>query len=138
MASRRKFIQTGVAAAVLPLVAPAVGFAEQPFASASLFYKVIFDHRFPASVRFGLEMEALGAPVHGIHGDITDLWFHDLYHRWKHEPAPLAGMTAHGAVFCLERLAWDQGMRVLSRTECLPEDGSEPLIAWTIGPKPRS
>ncbi len=99
------------------------------------FYKVIFDHRFQASREFGGEMEKLGAKVHGIHGDITDLWFHDLYHRWKEGPAPIAGMTAHGPLFCLERLAWDRGMRVLSRTEHPPVGDSEPLITWVIGPK---
>ena len=124
MANRREFIQTGIAASVLPVLAAAKELLPQ-----SQFYKVIFDHRFPASREFAAEMEKLGAPVCGIHGDITDLWFHDLYHRWKQSPAPIAGMTAHGPLFCLERLAWDHGMRVLYRTD------SEPLISWIIGPK---
>ena len=124
MANRREFIQTGIAASVLPVLATAKRLLPQP-----QFYKVIFDHRFPASREFGAEMEKLGAPVYGIHGDITELWFHDLYHRWRQSPAPIAGMTAHGPLFCLERLAWDHGMRVLYRTD------SEPLISWIIGPK---
>jgi len=124
VANRREFIQTGIAASVLPIVATAKELLPQP-----QLYKVIFDHRFPASREFAAEMEKLGAPVYGIHGDITDLWFHDLYHRWKQSPAPIAGMTAHGPLFCLERLAWDHEMRVLYRTD------SEPLISWIIGPK---
>jgi hypothetical protein len=48
---------------------------------------------------------------------MTDLWFHDLYARWKKGPAAVAGLTAHGPIFCLERLAWDQGMRVTFRGE---------------------
>jgi hypothetical protein len=129
MASRREFIHAGVAAAVLPLT------AEMPIASDSMFYKVIFDHRFSASVQFAAEMAARGVPIHGIHGEITGLWYHDLYHRWNQGPTLIAGMTPHAALFCLERLAWNQGMRVLSRTESLPKGASEPLIAWTIGRK---
>jgi hypothetical protein len=124
MANRREFIQTGIAASVLPVLATA-----KELLPESQFYKVIFDHRFPASREFAAETEKLGVPVYGIHGDITDLWFHDLYHRWKQGPAPIAGMTAHGPLFCLERLAWDHGMRVLYRTD------TEPLISWIIGPK---
>jgi hypothetical protein len=130
MANRREFIQAGLAASVLPVLATAKDLLPQP-----QFYKVIFDHRFPASREFAAEMEKLGATVHGIHGDITDLWFHDLYHRWKQSPVPIAGMTAHGPLFCLERLAWDHGMRVLSRTDHPPAGNSEPLISWIIGPK---
>ena len=133
MANRREFIQAGLVASIMPVLTTAQEIL--PAGSALPLYKVIFDHRFQASREFGGEMEKLGAKVHGIHGDITDLWFHDLYHRWKESPAPIAGMTAHGPLFCLERLAWDRGMRVLSRTEHPPAGDSEPLITWVIGPK---
>lgn len=135
MASRREFIQASIVASALPIIAVAADVTSQP--DASRFYKVVFDHGFPASVQFGMEMERLGATVHGIRGDITDLWFRDLYYRWKQGPAAIAGMTAYGALFCLERLAWDSGMRVLSRTDHPAADGEEPLITWTIGPRPR-
>jgi len=134
MASRREFIQAGIVASALPIIGSAGDLNPRPTAPA--FYKVVFDHRFLASREFGREMEKMGASVYGIHGDITALWFHDLHHRWKQGPVAIAGMTAHGALFCLERLAWDHGMRVLSRTEHPAADGEEPLITWTIGPKP--
>lgn len=120
---------------MLPILATARELLPQSTASVSPFYKVIFDHRFPASVEFGSEMANMGAAVHGIHGDITDLWFHDLDHRWKQGPAPIAGLTEHGPLFCLERLAWDHGMRVLSRTDNPAVDDAEPLITWIIGPR---
>jgi hypothetical protein len=104
------------------------------------YYKVIVDERFPASVAFGVEWKARGAAVHAMRGDITDLWFHDLDHRWKqHGPAAIAGLTAHGPLFCLERLAWDHGMRVVSRVDqgAHDQDG-EPLISWVIAPKKRA
>jgi len=138
MANRREFIQAGLAASMMPILATARELLPQPAASVFPFHKVIFDHRFPASVEFGSEMEKVGAAVYGIHGDITDLWFHDLDERWKQGPAPIAGMTAHGPLFCLERLAWDRGMRVLSRIDHPPAGDSEPLITWIIGPKARS
>ncbi|MGA2214201.1 MAG: hypothetical protein ABSH31_13075 [Bryobacteraceae bacterium] len=105
MASRREFLQAGIAASVLPMAAVANTIApSQP--ENHDFHKVIFDERFKASVTFGEEWKARGAAVHAIRGDITDLWFHDLHRQWKQRPAAIAGFTAHGALFCLERLAW--------------------------------
>jgi hypothetical protein len=138
MANRREFIQAGLAASMMPILATAKELLPQTNASAFPFYKVIVDHRFPASVEFGNEMKKVGAVVYGIRGDITDLWFHDLDRRWKQGPVPIAGMTAHGPLFCLERLAWDNGMRVLSRTDHPPVGDAEPLITWIIGPKART
>ena len=117
MASRREFLQAGIAASVLPLAVGGANAAPGKREDRPNFYKVIFDYRFPSSVAFGEECKARGAAVHGIHGDITDLWFHDLDRQWKKQPLPIAGLTAHGPLFCLERLAWDHGMRVVSRIE---------------------
>ncbi len=99
-------------------------------------YKVIFDERFPASVAFGEVWSSRGAPVHAIRGDITDLWFQDLDPHWKKQPVAIAGLTAHGPLFCLEQLAWNHGMRVAFRIEqpSFDVDG-EPLISWVIAPK---
>jgi hypothetical protein len=80
-------------------------------------YKVVCDERFAASRTFGSEAQRLGLLVYVIKGDIRDLWFRDLYARWNRSPAAIAGLTAHGAIFCLERLAWDQRMRVVFRRE---------------------
>jgi hypothetical protein len=57
-------------------------------------------------------------------GDMTSFWYDDLYHRWQLGSAAIAGLTAHGALFCLERLAWEQRMRVVFRGEhSLAADG---------------
>ena len=121
MASRREFLQIGVAALALPMAAqggisPAISALSGEPESEPL-YKVVFDERFPASRRFADEAKSLGAPVHGMKGDITDLWFNDLYFRWKEGPVAIAGLTAHGPIFCLERIAWDQRMRVVFRAD---------------------
>jgi hypothetical protein len=134
MASRREFLQVGIAALALPISAhaalsPAAAAAENPVAVTPL-YKVVFDERFPASVAFGAEARSLGLSTHSIRGDITDLWFHDLDARWKKSPAAVAGLTAQGALFCLERLAWDHGMRVVYRGDhqYLPEGAIEHVL----------
>jgi hypothetical protein len=121
MASRREFLQIGVAALALPISARA-GLAQAKSAVAgesapTPLYKVIFDERSATSRAFADEVKRLGAPVYGIRGDITDLWFHDLDARWKKEPIAIAGLTEQGPLFCLERLAWDHGMRVVYRAD---------------------
>ena len=114
-------MQIGVAALALPIsvragLKPAIPAVAGEFAPTPL-YKVIFDERFASSRAFAGEVRTLGAPIHGIKGDITDLWFHDLDARWKKEPIGIAGLTEHGPLFCLERLAWDHGMRVVYRAD---------------------
>jgi hypothetical protein len=136
MASRREFLQAGIAASLLPATAAADTVSKTP--APQVYYKVIFDERFPASVAFGEEWRARGAAVHAIRGDITDLWFHDLDIQWKKRPVAIAGLTAHGPLFCLERLAWDHGMRVVSRVEQTATHDGDPLISWVIAPKPKS
>jgi hypothetical protein len=121
MASRREFLQIGVAALALPISARA-GLAPTILGQANEstptpLYKVIFDERFASSRAFAGEVKRLGASVYGIKGDITDLWFNDLDARWKKEPIGIAGLTEHGPLFCLERLAWDHGMRVVYRAD---------------------
>ncbi len=121
MSSRREFLQMGVAALALPISAHA---ALSPTSSildgeptATPLYKAVFDERFSSSRAFSEEAERLGLSVHGIKGDMTDLWYHDLYTRWQQGPVAIAGLTAHGPIFCLERLAWDHRMRVVFRVD---------------------
>lgn len=121
MASRREFLQIGVAAFALPISARAgvkrtTGAIAGESAPAPL-YKVIYDERHASSRAFADEIRKLGALVYAIKGDITDLWFHDLDARWKKEPLAIAGLTEHGPLFCLERLSWDHGMRVVYRAD---------------------
>jgi hypothetical protein len=125
MTSRREFLQIGIAASSLPLAsqvarAASIGEFAQSRAPVPL-YKVVYDSRFPATVAFGDRARALGADVHAIDGDMTRLWFDDIYHRWAQSPVAIAGLTAHGPLFCFERLAWDQGLRVVFRAEHGPD-----------------
>lgn len=124
MATRREFLRAGIAASVVPfsLSSPfpraLSAEASEPIAIRPVQPDtVIFDLRFPSSVAFGHEARRQGIPVWALEdGDITDLWYRDLSLRWKQGPAAIAGLTDEPALFCLERLAWDeQRMRVVFR-----------------------
>lgn len=120
MGTRRDFLHLGIAATALPLAGANLSSPlSSPAAARSVmpFYKVIFDERFSDSVAFARQMQRLGATVHGITGDMTDFWFSELHGRWTKEPVAIAGLTQHGPLFCLERLAWDHRMRVVYRAE---------------------
>jgi hypothetical protein len=121
MTNRREFLHLSVAALSLPIAARAgvtpglISSDEQ--SDAEPLYKVFFDERFPASAAFAAEAKRLSVPVHAIRGDITNVWFDDLYYRWKQGSAAIAGLTAPGPIFCLEMLARDAGMRVALRAD---------------------
>jgi hypothetical protein len=120
MTSRREFLKAGLVATALPVAARA-DFAKP--APTGPLYKVLYDTRFPASIEFARRAEERGLAVHAMAGDMTRFWYDDLYHRWRQDPAPIAGLTAYGALFCLERLAWDQRMRVVYRGEHVAASG---------------
>lgn len=130
MTNRREFLQIGIAASALPLAAQAARAAEPlgwlgaAGSPAVPLYKAVYDSRFSSSVAFAGRAQELGVAVHAIEGDMTRLWYDDLYHRWRNGPAAIAGLTAHGPMFCLERLAWDSGLRVVFRAEHAPLEGA--------------
>jgi hypothetical protein len=125
MVNRRQILQGGIAVTSLPIVSQVAWGATPEPQTPLLLYKVVYDERFAESRTFGDEARRLGAPVHAIQGDVTSLWYDDLCVRWRNGAAAIAGLTAHGALFCLERLAWDAGMRVVFRADHKPTvDGS--------------
>jgi hypothetical protein len=142
MHSRREFLQIGFAASMFPIAAPGgssslmVQGADAVTGNLRSFYRVIVDVRLPDGAAFGHEAERAGYEVVRITGDITDFWFNDLSLRWKEEAVAIAGLTAHGALFCLERFGWDYGLRVVARTELPGAD--ESLVSWVIAPRPEN
>jgi hypothetical protein len=100
MTSRREFLQIGATASALSFAGRAAWGAglslHDSSASSVALYKVLYDTRIPASVAFARRAESRGVPTYA--------------------------MTAHGPMFCLERLAWDQGMRVVFRAEHTPSE----------------
>jgi hypothetical protein len=98
----------------------------------------VFDRRF-ADARAAAERRAAnGVETAGFDGDLTNLWYDCLDLSWRAAPMALAGVTTSSALFVLETLANDRGMRVAERTELSAQTpGGEPLFSWTIAPHAR-
>jgi len=139
MSSRREFLLGGLAggAAAAVTALPAAGAwlaqrAAQPARAAAAVppYRIIVDRRFAVTRGLLDAANAAGLAVSGIDGDVTDVWFNDLALRWRLGPAPIAGLTTVGALFCLERLAWDAGMRLQLRIDhrCFADGRVEHLL----------
>jgi hypothetical protein len=119
-ANRRTVLKLGVAASTLPLATAAI----QPvFAGATghaenlELYKILFDKTSNRGREFGCLSQRLGAQVEAIEGDVTDIWYNDLYFRWKEGQAAIAGLTTETTLFCLQQLARDVKMHVVYRAE---------------------
>ena len=114
--------------------------ADVPLCQDTPLLGVVYDTRFAESVAFARRSAALGVQVHAINGDMTRLWFDVIYHRWQQQPTALAGLTAHGPMFCFAELARDVGMRVVFRAEHPLADGraapeTHALYTWVIAPR---
>ncbi len=130
MVDRRDLLKAGLVGGVLPLGA----LASAAHAALPLqIHRAVYDSRFASGRAFAAEARARGWTTAAIEGDVTQLWYHQLDGRWRQGPAPIAGVTQENSLFVLERLAWDAGMRVITRTN-LP---NEPLVSWLIAPPAR-
>lgn len=115
---RRRVIQAGLALAGGVVLAPLGRTAErsQPaWPSATSFDRVIVDERFESSRIFADALPRATASPSVMRGDITEIWYRDLHSLWKRQPVAIAGLTTAAPLFCLERLAWDVGLRVIFR-----------------------
>ena len=131
MLTRRDLLQAGAAISVVPgVLATRLAAATGSQSSLPSFHTVLFDSRFAQGRAFGAEGARLRMNVRGFEGDITNVWFHELAPVWRSIASSagservvatadmaIAGLTQYGALFCLERLAWDAGMRVVYRAE---------------------
>jgi hypothetical protein len=117
--NRREFIALSLASSALPILADErtedAPYLESRDAGRARCSAVIVEMTSPLALAFRAEAVELGLEVHGIHDDITDLWYHKLDRQWKSAPATLAGITLSTSLFCLETFARDYGMRVWFR-----------------------
>ena len=131
MANRRQILTAGLIGSILPLGALAsAAEAGQPMD----IYRAVYDRRFASGRAFAAEAARRGWTTAAIEGDVTNLWYHDLAVRWRTGPAPIAGVTDAQALFVLDHLARDAGMRVITR-EAMPH---EPVISWLIASPARA
>jgi hypothetical protein len=133
--NRREFLQT---AAALSAAAPLAGRAA--FASGrapTVLDAVVVDARHSEARDFAAVVGQLGAPLRVIEGDITDLWQNELRRRWQAGAAAVAGLTERPALFVLERLAWDHGLRVVFEAEHIPDGrgGAAHRVVRTADPQ---
>jgi hypothetical protein len=98
-------------------------------ASPILFDVVIFDSRFPIAGNFAAAC-GKGQKTLAIQGDVTALWRDELRVRWDAGAAAIAGMTTERSLFCLEQLAKDHWLRVVTRRS-VPLNAQ--LVWWVIG-----
>lgn len=117
---RRSFLKSGVLGSSLPLLGGLAPYGLADALALGQFGELalsVSDSRFEASRRFGAEARRSGIAHAAIAGDVTGLWFEHLDPQWRRQPSIIAGMTARQPLFCLERLAWDRGLRVVLRVE---------------------
>lgn len=116
MASRRHFIQSGLALSAFGL--SGVGAAASPLRPAAdrhRFERLVFGGRFPEAAEAARYAAPFARTSIAIEGDLTALWYDDLDLAWKRGPMTLAGVTTGHGLFVLETLAADRGMRVVYR-----------------------
>jgi hypothetical protein len=107
MLNRRSVIKIGAAAVAATLVNRA----------QSAFQRAVFDERFAECRAFAAELHNAGVPTSAIRGDVATLWYRDLRALLSKSRLPFAGLTDRTALFCLEELARDVGMRVIFRAD---------------------
>ncbi|MGB7215901.1 MAG: hypothetical protein WBE98_12765 [Gammaproteobacteria bacterium] len=117
MTNRREFLQSAAVLSAAPLAGRAAFAKGHPSATLD---GVILDERHAAAREFGAHAALLGARTFSIEGDITDLWQNELLKRWRSAPGAIAGLTERPALFLLERLGWEHGLRVVFEAEHEP------------------
>ncbi len=118
MVSRRTLLKLGTAGvAAAAAQAPAHALTSALLGDPARISRAIFDARFPESQAFAEALAARGLPVSGIRGDVAALWYGDLKGLLIERRLPLVGLTDRAALFCLEELARDVGMKVRGRID---------------------
>lgn len=117
LSTRREFLEGCAAAAGVSATFPfGTGLGQDGIDYSGLQPQLaIFDRDFVEARSFARAVRARGIATHAISGDVTSLWYDDLYFRWREGSVVMAGLTGRSALFCLEQLAWDAGHRVLLR-----------------------
>ena len=118
MVDRRGVLKIGAATVAGVLVKPLDSVRIlSPTRAPPALHKGIFDQRFAECRVFAAELYHAGVVTSAIGGDVAKLWYDDLRVHLRENRLPVAGMTDRAALFCLEELARDVGMRVIFRVD---------------------
>jgi len=118
MLNRRRVMKIGAATVAGALVnLPILGQHAAPAPACGGFERAVFDERFAECLAFAAELNSAGVLTSAIRGDVADLWYRDLQAHLSENRSPVAGLTDRAALFCLEELARDVGMRVIFRAD---------------------
>jgi len=116
MVNRRSVMKIGAAAVAGALAdLPVPGQNATP--AHGTFQRAVFDERFAECRAFAAELHSAGVFTSAIRGDVARLWYDDLRAHLRENRLPVAGLTDRTALFCLEELARDVGMRVIFRAD---------------------
>jgi len=120
MSNRREFLEHCFAVGSVFAASPLFG-ATTSFGSARNRLlqpsRAVFDSGFIEGRTFADSARKMGMAAVAISGDVTALWFNDLYFTWRAGSTVIMGLTGASALFCLEQLAWDAGHRVAMRVD---------------------
>ena len=118
MVNRRNVLKIGAATVTGALVKmPLTGGSLSPVRAHTAFHRAVFDERFSECRGFAAELYSAGVFTSAIRGDVAKLWYDDLRVNLRENRSPVAGLTDRPALFCLEELARDVGMRVIFRAD---------------------
>ncbi len=98
---------------------PVAGRNIAPVRAHIAFQRAVFDERFAECRAFAAELSRAGVLTSGIQGDVARLWYGELRADLREDRWQVAGLTDRAALFCLEELARDVGMRVIFRVDHL-------------------
>jgi len=134
MVNRRSVLKIGVATVAGVLVKmPVSGRNLSPGRAHIALHRAVFDERFAECRDFAVELRGAGFLTSPIRGHVAELWYHDLRVHLTENRSPFAGLTDRPALFCLEELARDVGMRVIFRADhIVDQDGRTQHAA--VGP----
>jgi len=144
MTNRRQFIQSSLAISALSLTELAamrtvVAGESGENKSVPVLENFVYDRRFPEAIAAAQQVAGQGIVLREIEGDLTDLWYEFYSEQWRKQPMTLAGVTASDALFVLETLAYDYGMRVIQRSahqrQTQHSTDNTVLYSWVIAPK---
>lgn len=118
--TRRTFLRTTATIGALSLPTALLGRARLPLepldtGPALDVSTIVYDKRYAEAIAFAAECRSLGASVHPIEGQVHDVWQEHLYQSWRESKTPVAGLTDFRALFLLQMMARDAGMRPVLR-----------------------